>query len=386
LIPIRYSARNLGQRFVASAMTAMSIALVVMVLTILLGFVDGMRRTMTQAAATGNWVVLQRGVSVENGYISHENLQILSARPEVAADASGNALISPELLVGFDPTPDSPQASTAMVRAVLPIAYEVHRGIRIVEGHRPVRGRNEWMVGQRLAARTPTLHPGAVFHWFRTEWRIAGVFSDNGSARESEVWADLDDLATTFHFPRNTVGANVIHLVLRPGEDDSFTAALQRDSRMRVDLMSERAFYAQAAGFSDQLRRLGLVVAIVLAIGSIFGAMNTMYSAVARRQREIGTLRALGFERGSVLTAFMIESAMLGLLGGLIGAALAVIVARLTGLDSRLMNVGSMLFSFRLPLWALAAGIAAAAAIGFAGGLLPAWQASRLDLIDSLRE
>ncbi len=181
----------------SSAMTATSVALVVMVLTILLGFVHGMRRTMTDASDRNNWMVLERGVLVETGGIDHENYQILRARSEIASDRSGSPLISPEILVGFDPTPDAAQASTAMIRAVYAIAYEVHRNITMVEGHRPVRGKNQWIVGQRLAARYPNLRPPQKFIWGRNriEWQIVGVFSDNGSARESEVWTDLDDVA-----------------------------------------------------------------------------------------------------------------------------------------------------------------------------------------------
>ena len=150
--------------------------------------------------------------------------------------------------------------------------------------------------------------------------------------------------------------------------------------------MSEQAFYLQAAGFSNQIRSLGLAVAMVLAIGAVFGAMNTMYSAVARRRREVGTLRVLGFGRGTVLLAFIVESAVLGLAGGMLGELLAVVVAYGTGLQSRLMNVGTILFSFQLDSTAMIAGIVASIVIGIAGGLLPAWQASRIRVMEALRD
>lgn len=369
-------------------MTAFSVALVVMVLTILLGFVDGMRRTMTVAADRSNFMVLERGVTVETGYINHEAVQVLRTRPEIATDSSGKPLMSPELLVGVDPTPDAPRASTAIVRAVLPIAYRVHRSIRMVEGRRPERGKNEWIVGQRLAVRFPGLHVGAKFRWepIKTDFPIVGVFSDNGSARESEAWMDVNDLAVAIHVPADALNANVIHLVLKRGEEEAFANALRGDNRLRVDLMSEHQFYSQAAGFSDQIRQLGMVVAVILAIGAIFGAMNTMYSAVARRRREVGTMRALGFGRGNVLAAFIVESLILAIIGGLIGETLAITVARATGLESRLMNVGTILFSFRLPWSAIGYGLIAAACIGIVGGFLPAWQAARLDVVDSLRD
>ena len=368
-------------------MTAMSVALVVMVLTILLGFVHGMRHTMTSAAEQGHWMLLIRNVKAEAGSINHENIQIIRTMPQIATDAAGNPLMSPEIVAGFDPTPDAPRASTATVRGVHPIAYEVHRGMRVIQGRRPERGKNEWIVGQRLAARHPSFRPGATFRWLQhSSWHIVGVFSDNGSARESEAWADLDDIATTFHIPPAELGANSIHLILKPGEADSFDKALRADARLRLDLVSESDFYAQSASFSDQLRKLGLVVAFVLAIGAVFGAMNTMYAAVARRKREVGTLRVLGFGRASVLAAFVMESLILALAGGAVGEVLAVAIAHATGLQSRLMNVGTILFSFQLPWSALVVGMAAAAIVGIGGGLLPAWQASQLNVVDSLRD
>jgi putative ABC transport system permease protein len=388
LVPICYSVRSLGQRLTSSAMTALSVALVVMVLTILLGFVDGMRRTLMQAVGIDNYILLYRGVTVEAGFINHETLNIVRARPEIATNAKGEPLLSPELLIPFDPTPDAPRASTATIRAMRAIGYDVHNNIKIIEGRLPIRGNNEWIVGQRLLIRYPNLHPGATMRLGRAKIRfpIVGVFSDNGSARESEVLMDFDDLAVINHVPPAEMGATSVHLVLKPGYEDQFKNALRADDRLKVDLYSEREFYEHAAGTSNQLRELGLIVAVILAIGALFGAMNTMYSAVARRKREVGTLRVLGFGRGNVLTAFIVESAVLGLCGGVIGEVLAVIVARATGLESRLMTVGNMMFSFDLPPSAFSYGIVCAVFIGVLGGLLPAWQASRLNVVEALRD
>ena len=388
MVPIRYSVRSLGQRLTSSAMTALSVALVVMVLTILLGFVDGLRRTLMQAVGIDNCILLYRGVTVEAGFINHQTLDIIRARPEIATNAKREPLISPEILGAFDPTPDAPRASTATIRAIRAIGYEVHNKIKMIEGRRPIRGNNEWIVGQRLLIRFPNLHLGATMRLGSTKIKfpIVGVFADNGSARESEVLMDFDDLAVINHISPAELGATGVHLVLKPGYEDQFKSALREDDRLKVDLYSEREFYEHAAGTSNQLRELGLIVAIILAIGALFGAMNTMYSAVVRRKREVGTLRVLGFGRGNVLTAFIVESATLGLCGGVIGEVLAVIVAHATGLESRLMTVGNMMFSFDLPPSAFSYGILCAVIIGVLGGLLPAWQASRLDVVDALRD
>lgn len=389
LVPIRYSVRSLGQRLTSSTMTALSVAMVVMVLTILLGFVDGMRRTITSAAGRNNYILVYRGIKIEAGFINHESLDILRTRPEIATDAKGNALMSPEILWAFDPTPDAPHASTATIRAIQsPVGYEVHNKIKVIEGRLPERGKNEWIVGQRLLIRFPNLHIGTLMKVGRgrVTFPIVGVFTDDGSTRESEVLMDVNDLAVVSHIPPAELGANTVHLILKPGYEEQFANALRGDSRLRLDLYSEHDFYNQLAGASNQLRTLGLVVALILAIGALFGAMNTMYSAVARRKREVGTLRVLGFGRGNVLTAFIMESAVLGFCGGLAGELLAIIVAHATGLESRLMTVGNMMFAFDLPPSAFGYGLVAAIIIGVCGGVLPAWQASRLDVVEALRD
>ncbi len=238
------------------------------------------------------------------------------------------------------------------------------------------------VVGRKLAARFRNLAVGSDFKFGPRTFKIVGIFSDQDSAHESEVMTDLGILTQDVHVAN---GFDVLHVVLKPGTHDDFAKSLTTDSRLRVDTMSEQEFYAKQTGFIDQLRALGLIVALILAIGSVFGAMNTMYSAVARRTSEIGVLRVLGFSRFNVLTSFVIESIVLAIAGGILGEILGVLVAYSTGLDSQLMNVGEFIFRFRLTLGAFVSGLVAAILIGGLGGLLPAWRASRIRLVESLR-
>jgi putative ABC transport system permease protein len=237
-------------------------------------------------------------------------------------------------------------------------------------------------VGRKLAARFPNLLPGRDFRFGRRVWSIVGVFSDRDSARESEVITDLDLLSQDVHY---VDGFAAIHVTLRPGSFASFAQSLTTDARLRVEATAESEFYAEQTRFVDQLRALGLAVALLLAIGTVFGAMNTMYAAVARRTGEIGVLRALGFRRFDILLSFMTESVLLGLAGGAAGEVLGLTVATAVGLRTQLMNVGAFLFAFRLSASACIPGILAAIAIGAAGGVLPAWRASRVSIIESLR-
>jgi ABC-type lipoprotein release transport system permease subunit len=385
VIPIRYNLRSLMVRRATSVMTASVVALVVMLLFILSGFVAGLRATVMGNALTGNWIVLSRGTTNEGGsFISREQYEIIKSRPQIAAAPDGQALVSPEVITGFNPVPDAtpPSAILTLLRGVYPIAYQVHREMRLESGRWPNRGAAEMVVGRKLAARFHNLAVGSDFKFGRRTFKIVGIFSDHDSARESEVLTDLDILTQDIHVAN---GFEVLHVVLKPAAQADFARSLTTDSRVKVDTMSEQEFYAKQTAFVDQLRALGLVVALILAIGSVFGAMNTMYSAVARRTSEIGVLRVLGFSRFNVLASFVIESIVLALAGGVLGEILGVLVAYSTGLSSQLMNVGEFIFRFRLTAGAFASGMIAAIAIGALGGLLPAWRASRLDLVESLR-
>jgi len=385
VIPIRYNLRSLMVRRATAAMTASVVALVVMLLFILSGFVAGLRATVMQNALPDNWIVLSRGVTDEGGsFISHEQYEILKSRPQIAATADGTALVSPEVITGFNPNPNAPPSNSifTMLRGMYPIGYQVHRGMRLESGRWPARGTAEMVVGRKLAARFPNLAVGSDFKFGARTFKIVGVFSDQDSARESEMLTDLGVLTQEIHVNN---GFAVLHVVLKPGTHDDFAKSLTTDSRVKLDAMSEQDFYTKQTGFVDQLRALGLIVALILAVGSVFGAMNTMYSAVARRTSEIGVLRVLGFSRFNVLASFVIESIVLALAGGVLGEILGVLVAYSTGLNSQLMNVGEFIFRFRLTLGAFVSGLVAAILIGALGGFLPAWRASRIGLVESLR-
>ncbi|MBV8053892.1 MAG: FtsX-like permease family protein [Deltaproteobacteria bacterium] len=196
------------------------------------------------------------------------------------------------------------------------------------------------MVGQNLELRYPNLAPGTHFHFGRRSWTIVGVFTDNDSARESEIWTDIDDLKVDAQ--NHTADTNSLHVLLKPGSEAAFKNALE--NQLSLDVESEAEYYSKQTSLASELRSLGLVIAITLAVGATFGGMNTMYTAVGRRQMEIGVLRCLGFKRRDVMISFVLESAMIGVGGGVLAPILAVIVAAATGLNSRLMRVGLLFF------------------------------------------
>jgi ABC-type lipoprotein release transport system permease subunit len=386
VIPITYNLRSLMVRRTTSLTTALGIALVVMVVVILLGFVSGLRQSLELAGEPGHWIVLSRGTWSEGeSYIPRQQADILRTRPEIATDSSGAALFSPEMVVPFNAAVNRPaiQFRPASLRGVSPVVYRMRRGLKLVAGRWPAPGRDEMSIGQKQAARFPELGVGTTFRYGRRSWTIVGIFADRGSALESEFWTDIDVLQQDTRFEN---GYSSFHVVLKPGSEDSFRNALSGDARLTVDALSERDFFAEQAKVADRLRELVLIVGLIVGTGAAFGGMNTMYAAVARRTREVGVLRTLGFSRGSVLTSFLVESVILALAGGVVGDLLAVLLGLAAGLNHRLMSVGAVVFSSAFTVSALLGGIVAAMLIGIAGGLLPAWRAANLPIIESLRE
>ena len=383
MIPIRYNLRSLLERRTTSLMTVLGIALVAMIFVILFGFIGGIRRTVLNTGGSQDWIVLNRGALDETfSYIPHDKVNIVRVRPEIVTDMTAQPLVSSEIFAGVDVSPVKKVKAVVLIRGVAPIAYHVHQTMRLIRGHWPVRGQGQWVVGQKLELRYPNLASGTQFHFGRRNWTIVGVFTDNDSARESEIWTDIDDLKVDAQ--NQTADTNALHVLLKPGSEATFKHALE--NQLSLDVESEAEYYSKQTSLASQLRSLGLVIAITLAVGATFGGMNTMYTAVGRRAMEIGVLRCLGFKRRDVMISFMLESAMIGVAGGALAPLLAAIVAAATGLNSRLMQVGFLFFSYRLTGFAIGAGLIASVTIGVCGGLLPAWRAARLRIVDSVRE
>jgi putative ABC transport system permease protein len=385
MIPVRYNLRSLLERRGTSVMTMLGLGMVAMIFVILLGFIGGLRSTMLNASADRNWVLLSNGAPSETGsFIPHDSIEIVRVRPEIAQDEDGHPLVSPEIFAGVNISRDKHLRQFVLARGVTPAAYRVHRSMHLVSGHWPIRGQGQWAIGQKIQARQPYMTVGSQFHFGRRNWTIVGVFTDDDSARESEIWADYNDLLTDMG--NNRQNTNSLYVVLKPATSVAFTQAIKSDGRLKLDAYTEHDYYESQTKVIDQLRSLGLIVALTLGIGATFGGMNTMYTAVARREREIGVLRVLGFSRGNILISFLIESMLLGIGGGVAGVALAFLVAWGTGLNSRLLSVGSTFFSYRPTATAITIGLVVAALIGIVGGLAPAFRAARIGVIDSLRE
>jgi putative ABC transport system permease protein len=318
--------------------------------------------------------------------IAREHANLIMADSRVARGADGQPLASPETLVMINmPKRSDGLLVNVTLRGVTPRAFDVRGGIRLLEGRMFRPGVNEIIVGRAIQDRIRGLELGAKVTTRsiqRRDWEIVGVFVSDGSAFESEIWGDLETLAPSF---RKNYQSVVLRLA-NPATLTEFDNELQANPQLQVRLSEERRYYEQQAGRVGQalLALVGLV-SVIMGIGAVFGAMNTMYGIVSARGREIATLRAIGFPRLAILASFVVESVLLAVVGGAIGCALALPVNNLAA-GTALASFNELAFAFRITPAALAAGFVFAVVMGALGGLLPAIRAARLPISAAVRE
>ena len=383
-LPFGYNVRNLIVRWRVTTLAIGAIALVVAVLIVLISMAQGFRLALQATGSTANAVLTQRGSTGElTSGISRDHANSVIVDSRVRRDSNGRPLASPEVfVVAALPRRDGVLTNVSL-RAVTPLAFEVRQGVRIIRGRSFHRGLNELIIGRRAAARYAGVDVGSTVRMQRRDWVVTGIFEANGGGFESEVWGDLDVIAAAFN--RRGGYQSVTLNLADPLQVEAFNRELQRNPRFQLQLIQERKYYDdQSARVSLPLLGLAAFVAIVMGIGAVFGAMNTMYAIVAARTREIGTLRALGFSRFSILASFVSESTLLALAGGILGCLLAVPANGMTSAVGG-ANFAEVAFAFRITPPTIVVGLVLAIVMGFAGGLLPAWRASRLPITAALR-
>jgi putative ABC transport system permease protein len=379
--------RNLPARPGASAVAILGVAAVVGVFAAVLSMAKGFERTMMAAGAEDVAIVFRAGATSElNSGLTYEQTQIIADVPGIAT-ADGAPAASAELYVVVDlPKKSTNTSANVPLRGIQPTGYVVRPGLAIVEGRRFEPGRNEILVGRAAQRQFAGLEVGQTVRFGQTDWQVVGAFEDGGSVSESELWCDVRVLQPAWR--RGNTFQSVRVRLEDPARIDEVEAALARDPRVEVDVYAERDYYAeQSAPLSRFIRIVGYPVSILMAIGAVFAALNTMYSAVAARTREIATLRAIGFRPGVVALATLIESTVLALIGGLIGAAVAYLV--FNGFTVSTLNGASfsqVVFDFAVTPDLLRQGLVAALLIGLLGGLLPAVRAARMPVVTALRE
>ncbi len=384
-IPIVYNLRSVLQRPVSTAMTAAGIALVVAVFIAMLALANGFRAALIKTGADDNALVLRRGADGEmSSGLPREAIRLISASPHIAADAQGRPMISPEVYVVLNiPQRLGEGYSNTVARGVSDQAFVVRKNIRIVAGRRFESGKSEIIVGRKLVRKFAHTDVGDTLRFAGRDWVVVGQFEADGSAFESEIWGENEQFMPVF---RGQVFQVAAFRLKNPRAFDDAKRALEGDQQLTVDVQRESTFYAeQSRLLGTILSVLGLVISSIMAVGAVFGAVNTMYAAVGSRMPEIAVLLTLGFKPRSVLASFLVESAIIALIGGLVGALLALPINGIVTSTTNWASFSEIAFSFRVTPKLLAYGVIFALVMGVAGGFFPALRAARMPVIQALR-
>jgi putative ABC transport system permease protein len=379
--------QNIPQRLASSIVALVGIAGVVTVLIGVLSISEGFRAVLELSGADDVAIVLRNGSTDEMGSgLTQEQTRIIADAPSVARDAQG-VIVSPELYVVVDvPLRSTGTAANVPLRGVSQSAAQLRQDFRIVQGRNFVPGNFEVIVGSGAARQFEGLDVGRTIRWGTTDWLVAGIFEDRGSVAQSEIWTDATVLQGAYN--RGT-GFQSMRVKLTSADAlKTFKDSLTSDPRLNVSVISEKAYYArQSVAMTSLVNSIGTFIAFLMGLGAIFAALNTMYSAVSTRTREIATLRALGFSGGPVMVSVLTEALLLGLLGGVLGMVISYLA--FDGVRASTMNFSTfsqITFAFDVTPALLINALVYALILGLLGGSLPCWRAARMPITTGLRE
>jgi putative ABC transport system permease protein len=384
-IPLKYNLRSLLVRRVSTAMTAGGIALVVAVFVIVMAMVAGLGSAISDTGSPDNLVVVRKGSTTEtSSAVQLDQFDALKFLPQIKRDGDGNPLASPELPVQVLMQRSGGASDNVVVRGVLPVALQVHQNVHLIEGRMFKAALNEVIVGKALVGRYANTRVGSTMHFGRGNWKVVGIFEAGGSSFESEVWADIHNVQDDTQ--RGAYYA-CARLKMLPGtEVATLIRRIADDPRINLQAQTESDYYKDQSVVANQLRALGMIVAIIMGIGAVFAAMNTMYAAVSARTTEIGTLRALGFRPGAVLGSFLLESLALAVAAGALGVILALPINGFSTSFGNFVTFSTMAFAFRVTPAVVLQALLFAAVMGVLGGWLPARQAMKMQVVEALRK
>ncbi|HXK08892.1 MAG TPA: ABC transporter permease, partial [Vicinamibacteria bacterium] len=376
-IPLAYNLRSAGARWTSSLVAVLGIAGTVGVFVAMLALARGFKATMTSSGLVDNAIVQRAGADSEmTSIMTMDDVRVVEDAPQVVRDGAV-PLVSPEVVViAALPLRQTGTDANVSVRGVQPRALRVHRQVRVVEGRFLTPGIAEAVVGRGAQKAYAGLDLGATVKIGAGTWTIVGVFDGQGTAFDSEVWADGNVLDGFYKRPTNIFQS--VTARLRSADDlPAFKALLEGDPRVQIGATQERAYYEkQSVLVTTLIGVLGTLVAVVMALGAVFGALNTMYSAVSERAREIAVLRAIGFGGGAIVLSFLVEALAIALVGGAVGCLAALPVNGLTTGTMNWQTFSHLAFAFRVTPDLLARGMAFALLMGALGGLPPAIRAA----------
>ena len=389
-IPFTYIVRNLASRRLTTALTAGGMALVVFVFAAVLMLEAGLRQTLVATGSPDNVLAIRKGAATEvQSGVARDQAALIESLPQIARDAAGRPRVSKEVVVlnSLPKRNDDGTASTSRsnvpIRGVPPMGLELRPQVKLVRGRMFRPGASEIIVGASVARQFAGVELGGALSFAQRQWQVVGVFDAGRTAFDSEIWGDAEQLMQAF---RRVGYSSVIAELDSPASFDALLAAIEADPRLTLDVKRERQFYEdQSRALSNFLSVLGLTLSVIFSLGAIIGATITMYAAVATRTGEIGTLRALGFARRSILAAFLLESLLLALAGGVVGLVAAAFLQTITISTTNFQSFSELAFSFALTPKIVVVSLAFGLAMGLVGGFLPAVKASRMKIVDALR-
>jgi putative ABC transport system permease protein len=385
MVPITYNLRNLLERKASTLMTALGIGLTVAILVVSMALAAGLHTVFAASGDPRQAIVLRKGTNAElTSWVTAEAGNIIRTKPGIALGDDGKPLVSPEgFVVANFITDFAPNGVNVSVRGMNPIGLTMHHA-EITQGRMFDPGKYEVAVGEAIALRYPDARVGKKILFGKSHWEVVGVFRAADQSANSEIWCGFNRLAQDYE--RDGGSSSILLRLDSPASFDAFKKNLDDDQRLGVSVQKEKDYYAAMTSSGLPLQILGFTVAVIMAIGSAFAATNTMYAAVARRSREIGTLRALGFGRAAILFSFITESVCLSLLGGIVGIFLALPINGVATGVGNFSTFTDITFKFRVSPSAMMWGLAFAAIIGAIGGFLPAYAASKKDIIQAMRD
>jgi putative ABC transport system permease protein len=384
-IPISYNIRNLRLRKGLTIMTALGIALTVTTVVFLMALLAGLKQAFVSSGDPLNVLVLRKGSTAElSGGFDASLFPTLKNLPGIAKDSHGEPLASGEWVVVIVlPRKDGTGEVNVTVRGMMTDGLELRPRVKLAEGRWFTPGQREVVLSESIHKRFAHSNVGDEIQFGKGPWRVVGIFDAGGSAYESEVWGDVNQMASDFD--RQGAFASAYLRATDPVAAGALKNAVSDDQRLKLDGILETDYYAKQTSSGGAIKLVGYLVGFIMGIGSIFAAMNTMYAAVAYRSREIATLRVIGFSRPSILTSFVLESLLLSLLGAAVGIVLMLPFNGMTTGTSNQVTFSEVVFSLRMTPMVILAAVIFALVMGFFGGLAPAYHAARQNILTALR-
>jgi putative ABC transport system permease protein len=384
-IPISYNIRNLRLRLGLTLMTALGIALTVTTAIFLMALVAGLNRAFVSSGNPLNVLVLRKGSEAElSGGFDAALYPTLKTLPGIAKDSHGEPLTSGEWVVVIVlPRKDGTGEVNVTVRGMMPDGLEMRPSAKLVEGRWFQSGQREVVVSKSIKGRFSHANIGDTMEFGKGSWKVVGVFDAGGSAYESEVWGDVNQMASDFD--RQGGFSSAYLRATDPIAAEALKNRVSDDQRLKLEGIIETDYYSKQTSSGAPIKVIGFVVGFIMAIGSIFAAMNTMYAAVAYRGREIATLRVIGFSRPAILTSFVLESLLLALLGAAAGILLMLPFNGMQTGTSNAVTFSEVVFALQITPKVAGYAVLFALVMGFVGGLAPAWHAARQNILNALR-